>query len=112
MVEEIIVSNIELYNLGFKAGLTNEFLVPYGTSPYYFSIAISPDEKYLAFYVFGQEENDNAKIAIWDISKRKIINIFDVCPYIEKIEFMLTKNYIVALCWKTIKIFNIDGRVN
>ena len=124
MVEEVEVADAELYDLGFKVGLSE--ICPYRTSCYYYSASLSPDERYIAFYVWrerakGEKHN---KVAIWDIEKRKTVNIFEITsefseigPSVYKIEFMPSRNYIAVLCRRagrfenSIQIYNLDGEL-
>jgi len=117
MVEEIIVdeSDVEFYELGFEIGVSWEGVRPRGTSKRYYSIALSPDERYMAFYVF-KPESDDRKLAVWDIVRREILITVSM-PRIKKIEFMPMNNKIVILrnkrgiCGEDVSIFNLSGEL-
>ncbi|MCD6484649.1 MAG: hypothetical protein J7L47_06015 [Candidatus Odinarchaeota archaeon] len=124
MVEEVEVVDAELYDLGFEVGLSE--ICPYRTSCYYYSATLSPDERHIAFYIMrdrkkGEKHN---KVAIWNIEKKEVVNIFEITsevskigPSVYKIEFMSSRNYIAVLCRRagrfenSIQIYNLDGEL-
>ena len=124
MVEEVEVADAELYDLGFKVGLSE--ICPYRTSCYYYSASLSPDERYIAFYVWREKtkgEKHN-KVAIWDIKKKETVSIFEIIsddseigPFVYKIEFMPSRNYITVMCGRggrfedSIQIYNLEGEL-
>ena len=125
MVEEVEVADAELNDLGFKVGRTSE-ICPYRTSCYYYSASLSPDERHIAFYVWADEEKGevNDKVVIWDVKRKEIENIFEITsnvsdngPFVYKIEFMPSKNYIAVMCGRTgrfresIQIYNLAGEL-
>ena len=117
MVEEIIVdeSDVEFYELGFEIGISDESVYSRGTSKYYYSVALSPDERYMAFYVFEPESGDE-RIVIWDVAQREVLGTHPML-LVKKIEFMSAENKIVALCGKKgifgedVSIFDLSGEL-
>ncbi|MCD6485547.1 MAG: hypothetical protein J7L47_10610 [Candidatus Odinarchaeota archaeon] len=114
--EEVIeVSDVEFYELGFKIGLSWDVVCPRGTSERYYSMALSPDERYMAFYVF-MPESDDRKLAVWDIVRKEILVSVSM-PRIKKLEFMPTENKIVVLrskkgiCGEDVSIFDLSGEL-
>lgn len=135
MVEIVMNSEIEFHKLGFEVGMTNE-VCPYRTSCYYYSASLSHDDRYIAFYVdvdynhpldartARKKREKNDKVVIWDTKKREVVNTFEITssvtetgPFVYKIEFMPSKNYVVALCGRggvfrqSIQIYSLDGEL-
>jgi len=124
MIEKVEVADAEFYELGFKVGLSE--ICPYRTSCYYYSASLSPDERYIAFYIrkLGDENEKHHKVAVWDVGKKETVNIFEITskvseigPFVYKIEFMPSKKYIVVLCGRggrfedSIQIYDLNGEL-
>ena len=114
--EELIkASDVEYYNLDFDIGPSDENVISRGTSELYYSVALSPDERYMAFYTFNMNTQER-RLVVWEVGSDRIILDKPVWR-MEKVEFMPTGNKIVTLCGKRgtpgedITIFNLSGEV-
>ena len=110
------VSDIEYYKLDFDIWSSDESTYSRGTSEYYYSVDLSPNERYMIFHVYNSGEG-GSKLAIWDVIKKEILKIIPLATIIGKIEFMPTREKIVVLHTKKniagneITIFNLSGEV-